>query len=142
MEAGYRIDNDLYVLFEMALQLTVHTGILVAIMYFTAMPKHKKQQTTEEIYTAVVPVVFCADEAQVNQIMQLCGIPRALTYNKLGSLKGWGLDWKKADPSVRKLLKPCDIGLPAKLWEWSVNDTQRRRLTLNKRRMTDGKCFK
>lgn len=82
----------------------------------------KKQRTTEEIYTQVIPVVFCADVAQVERIMHLCGIPRALTYNKLGSLQGWGLDWKKADPIIRTLLKPSDIGLPAKLWEWSVSD--------------------
>lgn len=57
--------------------------------------------------------------------MTLCGTPRALTYNKLGSLQGWGLDWKKADPLVRTILKPADIGLPSKLWEWSANDTMK-----------------
>jgi hypothetical protein len=57
--------------------------------------------------------------------MHLCGTPRALTYNKLGSVQGWGLDWKKADPIIRTLLKPSDIELPAKLWEWSVNDTMK-----------------
>ncbi len=87
------------------------------------MSKNKKQQTTEYIYTVVVPVVSCSDVAQVTKIMHLCGTARALTYNKLGSLQGWGLDWRKADPIVRTILKPTDIGLPAKLWEWSVNDT-------------------
>lgn len=88
------------------------------------MSKHKKQQTAEEIYTAVVPVVFCADEAQVNQIMQLCGIPRALTYNKLGSLKGWGLNWMFAAPIIRALCPPESLGMDKlrKVWEWSVND--------------------
>ena len=87
------------------------------------MSKNKKQQTTEYIYTVVVPVVSCSDVAQVTKIMHLCGTARALTYNKLGSLQGWGLDWRKADPIVRTILKPTDIGLPSKLWEWSVNDT-------------------
>jgi hypothetical protein len=36
-----------------------------------------------------------------------------------------GLDWKKADSEFRKHLQPSDIGLPAKLWEWSVNDTMK-----------------
>lgn len=85
----------------------------------------KKQHKTEETYTQVIPVVSCSDEAQVDQIMHLCGIPRSLTYNKLGSLQGWDLDWKKADVIVRTIIKPDEIGLPAKLWEWSVNDTMK-----------------
>jgi IS605 OrfB family transposase len=89
------------------------------------MVRRKKQQKTEEIYTQVIPVVSCSDETQVSRVMHLCGTPRALTYNKLGSLQGWGLDWRKADPIIRTLLLPTDIGLPAKLWEWSVNDTMK-----------------
>jgi hypothetical protein len=89
------------------------------------MSRNKKQQTTVEIYTQVVPVVFCSDNEQVNKIMNLCGIPRALTYNKLGSRQGWQLDWKKADTFIRTILKPTDISLPAKLWEWSVNDAMK-----------------
>lgn len=80
------------------------------------MTHRKKQQKTEYTYTQVIPVVYCSDETQVSQIMCLCGIPRSLTYNKLGSLQGWGLDWRKADPIIRTILKPSDIGLPAKLW--------------------------
>lgn len=86
---------------------------------------YKKQPKTEETYTQVIPIVSCSDEAQVNKIMHLCGIPRALTYNKLGSMQGWGLDWKRSDPIIRVILKPGDIGLPAKLWEWSVNGTMK-----------------
>ncbi|MEC4815161.1 MAG: zinc ribbon domain-containing protein [Scytonema sp. PMC 1069.18] len=89
------------------------------------MAKSKKQQKTEYTYTQVVPVVSCSDEAQLDQIMHLCGIPRALTYNKLGSLQGWSVHWTQADPIIRKILTPSDIGLPAKIWEWSVNDTMK-----------------
>lgn len=89
------------------------------------MPTSKKQLSTEETFTAVVLVVACADATQIAQIMNLCGIARALTYNKLGSRQGWDLDWKKADRIVRTILKPSDIRLPAKLWEWSVNDTMK-----------------
>ena len=91
--------------------------------------QRKKQVTTEEIYTTIVPVAFCADEIQIDRLMDLCSIPRALTYNKLGSLFGWGLDWKKADPIVRTIATPIEIGLPAKIWEWSVNDTMKAILT-------------
>ncbi|XWK87524.1 MAG: IS200/IS605 family accessory protein TnpB-related protein [Phormidium sp.] len=90
------------------------------------MAKGKKQEKTEEIYTQVIPVVSCSDEPQVERIMHLCGTPRALTYNKLGSLQGWGLHWKIADSIIRKILTPSDIGLPAKkLWEWSVSDAMK-----------------
>ncbi|WP_243146651.1 hypothetical protein [Scytonema sp. UIC 10036] len=85
----------------------------------------KKQRKTEYTSTQVIPVVFCSDETQVNKIMHLCGIPRSLTYNKLGSLQGWGLDWRKADSIVRTIIKPEQINLPSKLWEWSVNDTMK-----------------
>jgi IS605 OrfB family transposase len=85
----------------------------------------RKKDATEEVFTQVIPVVSCADEAQIDQLMHLCGIPRALTYNKLGSLQGWGRHWMGSDSIVRGLMKPKDIGLPAKLWEWSVNDTMK-----------------
>ncbi|MUG91918.1 hypothetical protein F7734_05320 [Scytonema sp. UIC 10036] len=85
----------------------------------------KKQQKTEYTYTQILPVVSCSDETQVNKIMHLCGIPRALTYNKLGSLQGWSVHWTQAAPIIRKILTPSDIGLPAKIWEWSVNDTMK-----------------
>jgi hypothetical protein len=89
------------------------------------MAGSKKQQKTEEVYTPVIPVVSCADATQVDRIMELCRIPRALTYNKLGSVKGWGLGWKNADPIVRTILKATDINLPSKLWEWSISDTMK-----------------
>jgi hypothetical protein len=70
---------------------------------------NKKSQTTEEIYTRVVPVIFADDRTQVHQLMELCAIRRALTYNKLGSLQGWGLDWRKTDRLVRTILVPSSI---------------------------------
>ena len=79
----------------------------------------------QRVATQVVPVRSCSDEKQLTEIMRLCGIPRSLTYNKLGSLQGWGLSWKKADPIVRAMLAPADIGLPGKIWEWAVNDTMK-----------------
>ncbi len=89
------------------------------------MGRNQKQVNPVEIFTQVVPVVDCADVEQILEIMHLCGIPRSLTYNKLGSLQGWGLDWRKADPIIRTILQPANIGLPAKLWEWSVNDAMK-----------------
>ncbi len=85
----------------------------------------QQQNTTEEVFTQVIPVIFCSNMTQVNRIMHLCGIPRSLTYNKLGSLQGWGASWMSADPIVRTILHPQDIQLPAKLWEWAVNDTMK-----------------
>lgn len=76
------------------------------------MPKH----------TQVMPVVDCSDKEQLKIIMDRCGIARALTYNKLGSLQGWGLDWRLSAPIIRAILHPDEIGLPSKLFEWSVSD--------------------
>ncbi len=73
-------------------------------------------------FTQVMPVVDCSDVEQLMAIMDKCGVARAVTYNKLGSLQGWGLNWKKADPIVRKVLHPEKIELPSKLFEWSVSD--------------------
>lgn len=89
------------------------------------MAGSKKQQKTEEVYTPVISVVSCADETQVDRIVELCRIPRALTYNKLGSLKGWGLNSQKAEPIVRTILKATDINLLSKLWECSISDTMK-----------------
>ena len=57
----------------------------------------KKRTTTEATYTQVMPVVDVADLAQIKQLMHKCGVARSVTYNKLGSLFGWGVHWKKAD---------------------------------------------
>ena len=72
----------------------------------------------------MIPVVSCADETQIDRLTELWRIPRALTYNKLGSLKGWELDGLKANPIVR-IQKATDINLPSKLWEWSISDTMK-----------------
>lgn len=89
------------------------------------MAGSKKQQKTEEVYTPVIPVVSCGDETQVDRIGELCRIPRALTYNKLGSVKRWRLNGHKADPLVRTILKATHINLPSNLWEWSISDTMK-----------------
>jgi hypothetical protein len=44
--------------------------------------------------------------------MDRCGSVRAVTYNKLGSIKGWGLFWQKADKLVREIISPSDLGIP------------------------------
>ena len=56
--------------------------------------------------------------------MHRCGIARSVTYNKLGSLQGWGLNWMKAAPKIRAVCPPESLGMDKckKVWEWSVND--------------------
>ncbi len=83
----------------------------------------KKEKENIITVTQVMPVVTCSDLAQVKQIMCGCGKARALTYNKLGSLQGWGLNWKKADPIIRKIINPKQLGIPSKIFEWTVSDT-------------------
>ncbi|MGD1909881.1 MAG: hypothetical protein ACFB2X_03155 [Rivularia sp. (in: cyanobacteria)] len=62
-----------------------------------------------------------ADPEQLISIADRQGRCRATTYNKLGSLQGWGLHWKGADKIVRELCPPQQE-LPGKLREWAVND--------------------
>ena len=90
------------------------------------MPKKSKKKT-ESTYTQVVPVLSCSDKAQVDFLMNALGTVRAVTYNKLGSLQGWGLKWQFAAPKIRPICPPDSVGLDKarKIWEWSVNDTMK-----------------
>lgn len=81
----------------------------------------KKQKTVDYTYTQVLPVVEVSDPSQLDIIANLQGICRAQTYNKLGSLQGWGLHWKEADKLVRPLCPQQNV-LPGKLREWAIND--------------------
>lgn len=72
--------------------------------------------------TQIFPVVKCSRSNEVREIMARLGTVRADTYNKLGSLQGWGLHWKFADPIIRAIKHSDDYGLPSKLFEWTVND--------------------
>lgn len=84
----------------------------------------KKQQKAEETYTQVIPVVSCSNETQLVDLMLRCGIARSATYNKLGSLQGWGLNWMFAASIIREICPPESLGMDKsrKVWEWSVND--------------------
>ena len=86
-----------------------------------ASKKKKKEKLTDYTYTQVIPVVSVADPEQLQTIADRQGQCRAATYNKLGSLQGWGLHWKGADKIVRELCPPQQE-LPGKLREWALND--------------------
>lgn len=83
--------------------------------------KKKKEKLTDYTYTQVIPVLTVSDQEQLISVADRQGQCRAATYNKLGSLQGWGLHWKGADKIVRGLCPPQDE-LPGKLREWAVND--------------------
>ncbi|NEQ86360.1 MAG: transposase, partial [Moorea sp. SIO2I5] len=84
----------------------------------------KKVGATKRISTQIVPVVGMTEsvEAELLSIMRKLGIVRSESYNKLGSISQWGLDWKKAYPEVRSFRTPDSLGLPSKLMEWTVSD--------------------
>ncbi|NEP47385.1 MAG: transposase [Moorea sp. SIO3C2] len=84
-----------------------------------------KTGTTKKISTQVVPVVGMTKsvELELFSTMKKLGIVRAESYNKLGSISHWGIDWKKAYPEVRSFRTPESLGLPSKLMEWTVSDT-------------------
>ncbi|WP_365940427.1 hypothetical protein [Moorena sp. SIO3I8] len=84
----------------------------------------KKVGVTKKISTQIVPVVGMTEsvEAELLSTMKKLGIVRAESYNKLGSINYWGLDWKKAIPEVKSFRTPDTLGLPAKLMDWTIND--------------------
>ncbi|WP_229414271.1 MULTISPECIES: zinc ribbon domain-containing protein [Moorena] len=84
----------------------------------------KKSGTVKKLSTQVVPVIGMSMvvEAELVAMMQRLGIVRSESYNKLGSVSHWGLDWRKAYPEVRSLRTPESLGLPSKLMEWTVSD--------------------
>ncbi|NEO36459.1 MAG: transposase [Moorea sp. SIOASIH] len=84
----------------------------------------KQVGAAKKISTQVVPVVGMTKsvETELLQVMKKLGIVRSESYNKLGSISHWGLDWKKSYPEVRTFRKPESLGLPSKLMEWTVSD--------------------
>ena len=84
----------------------------------------KKVGVTKKISTQIVPVVGMTESVELELLstMKKLGIVRSESYNKLGSISHWGLDWKKAYPEVRSFRTPESLGLPSKLMEWAVSD--------------------
>ena len=52
------------------------------------MAGSKKQQKTEEVYTPVIPVVSCADETQVDRIVELSHNPHSFNLQQIMFCKG------------------------------------------------------
>ncbi|NEO39676.1 MAG: transposase [Moorea sp. SIOASIH] len=84
----------------------------------------RKVDAAKKRSTQIVPVVGMTEsvEAELLQVMKKLGIVRSESYNKLGSISHWNLDWKKAYPEVRSFRTPESLGLPSKLMEWTVSD--------------------
>ncbi|NEO07106.1 MAG: transposase [Moorea sp. SIO1F2] len=84
----------------------------------------KKVGMTKKISTQIVPVVGMTESVELELLstMKKLGIVRSESYNKLGSISHWELDWKKAYPKVRSFRTPESLGLPSKLMEWTVSD--------------------
>ncbi|NEQ87087.1 MAG: transposase [Moorea sp. SIO2I5] len=84
----------------------------------------KKIGATKKISTQIVPVVGMTELVKVELLstMKKLGVVRSESYNKLGSISHWSLNWKKAYPEVRSFRTPESLGLPSKLMEWTVSD--------------------
>ena len=89
------------------------------------MPRRKKK--VEKISTQIFPVASMSGSVRTELLttMRRLGVVRSETYNKLGSVNYWGLDWKKAYPLVRAFRTPESLGLPSKLMEWTVSDVSK-----------------
>ncbi|NES44699.1 MAG: transposase, partial [Moorea sp. SIO2C4] len=68
----------------------------------------RKVGAAKRISTQIVPVVGITKsvELELQQVMKKLGIVRAESYNKLGSINHWGIDWKKAVPEVKSFRTP------------------------------------
>ncbi|MBD2775385.1 transposase [Iningainema tapete] len=90
------------------------------------MAKRNKKLKNEihKLSTQIVEVVLIDDavKSELLDLMERLGIVRSEAYNKLGSVRHWGMDWHKAYPEVRDFRTPESLGLPSKLMEWTVND--------------------
>ncbi|NEO37890.1 MAG: transposase [Moorea sp. SIOASIH] len=84
----------------------------------------RKVGAAKRISTQIVPVVGMTKSVELELLstMKKLGIVRSESYNKLGSISHWSLDWKKAIPEVKSFRTPDTLGLPAKLMDWTVND--------------------
>ncbi|NEO44301.1 MAG: transposase [Moorea sp. SIO4A3] len=88
------------------------------------MPKQKKVGATKKLSTQVLPVIGMSEtvKAELLSTMKKLGVVRSESYNKLGSISYWGIDWKKSFREVRSFRSPESLGLPSKLMDWSVCD--------------------
>ncbi len=84
----------------------------------------KKVGYSKKLSTQIVPVLGMSKSVELELLstMKKLGVVRAESYNKLGSINHWGLDWKKAIPEVKSFRTPDTLGLPAKLMDWTIND--------------------
>ncbi|WP_293046876.1 transposase [Moorena sp. SIO1F2] len=89
-----------------------------------AVDDAQKTRNNQVQSTQVIPVVGMTKsiELELLQVMKKLGIVRAESYNKLGSINHWGMDWKKAIPEIKSFRTPDTLGLPAKLMDWTIND--------------------
>lgn len=90
------------------------------------MAKRKKKPKNEihKLSTQIVKVVLIDDavKSELLDLMERLGIVRSESYNKLGGVKHWGMNWRDAYPEVRAFRTPESLGLPSKLMEWTVSD--------------------
>jgi transposase len=88
------------------------------------MAKRKSKNLVQKLSTQVVEVVGIDDDSRTEllEIMERLGVVRAESYNKLGSVRHWGMNWQEAYPEVRAFRTPESLGLPSKIMEWTVSD--------------------
>ncbi|KYC35163.1 transposase [Scytonema hofmannii PCC 7110] len=90
------------------------------------MTKRKKKPKNEihQMSTQIVNVVLINDavKSELLDLMERLGVVRSEAYNKLGSIRHWGMNWRSAYPEVRSFRTPESLGLPSKLMEWTVSD--------------------
>ncbi len=103
--------------------------LILAGVYLDCWFVMKLESVLRVELTVINPVIECSDESTINGLMEKLFTVRANTYNVLGSAAFWGESWMKTQNIIaEKFGKPDTylvngLPLPAKIFEWTVQDT-------------------
>ena len=103
--------------------------LIIAGVYLDCWFVIKLESVLRVEQTVINPVIECSDEASVDRLIDTLFTVRANTYNVLGSAAFWGESWMKTQNIIAlKFGKPDTylvngLPLPAKIFEWTVQDT-------------------
>ncbi|MUG99225.1 hypothetical protein F7734_45820 [Scytonema sp. UIC 10036] len=103
--------------------------LILAVIYLDCWFVIKLESVLRVEFTVINPVIECSDELTINGLIEKLFTVRANTYNVLGSAAFWGESWLKTQNIIAAKCGSSDtylvngLPLPAKIFEWTVQDT-------------------
>lgn len=103
--------------------------LILAGIYLDCWFVMKLESVLSVEFTVINPVIECSDELTINGLIEKLFTVRANTYNVLGSAAFWGESWLKTQNIIAAKFGNPDtylvkgLPLPAKIFEWTVQDT-------------------